>query len=441
MEWLLALTGLGRIHRVPARATSKPQLCWAIDAQEDCLELLGMIESCGFHGRRAAELRLWSDAVRVWTGSGGAARRSELRRLKTGLAAARRFGGGEQCASRWDTHRQFLGYISGFVCAEGCFGFSDGRPRFSVHLRRDDESLLQLLSEETGLGNVTRYRPGPPLNPSATWTITRRSELGELRDLLWKAGLPGRKLREMEIWERRSTNTRVPSASGVRRVAHSSSEPGSASPPRARIDRRNARSCSSCRDAMSNRSHLRHSGIGVWRKAVRCRARSTCAGAHAGRGNRRATRSCGTSAAGIRPWQPPGSALGLRGLRVRPAARSGGKRIAASSGRRSRPRCNGSSASTAGGPGRASSSGGGSSRWSMHRRRAPCTGCSPAGGPRCFRSRVRRCRRRGRRPRTPPRRAGRGSSFVRGRRRRPTRRRRRNRRRRAPVRGRWTGRR
>ena len=92
--------------------------------------------------------------------------------------------------------------------------------------------------------------------------------------------------------------------------------------------------------------------------------------------------------------------------------------------------------------GAASSSGGGSSRWSMHRRRAPCTGCSPAGGPRCFRSRVRRCRRRGRRPRTPARRAGRGSSC----RSRPPPaarlgRRRRNRRRRAPVRGRWTGRR
>ena len=396
MEWLLALTGLGRIHRVPARATSKPQLCWAIDAQEDCLELLGAIESCGFHGRRAAELRLWSDAVRVWTGSGGAARRSELRRLKTGLAAARRFGGGEQCASRWDTRRQFLGYISGFVCAEGCFGLSDGRPRFSVHLRQDDESLLQLLSEETGLGNVTRYRPAPrstrrlrgqsPVARSSAScaTCSGRPAFPDASSTKWRSG------------ERRSTNTRVPSASGVRRVAHSSSEPGSASPPRARIDRRNARSCSTCRDAMSNRSHLRHSGIGVWRKTVRCRARSTRAGAHAGRGNRRATRSCGTSAAGIRPWQPRGSALGLRGLRVRPAARSGGKRIAASSGRKSRPRCNGSSASTAGGPGRASSSAGGSSRWSMHRRRAPCTGCSPAGGPKCFRSRVRRCRRRGR---------------------------------------------
>ena len=200
MEWLLALTGLGRIHRVPARATSKPQLCWAIDTQEDCQELLGMIESCGFHGRRAAELRLWSEAVRVWTELGGATRRSELRRLKTELAAARRFGGGEQCASRWDTRTQFLGYISGFVCAEGCFGLSDGRPRFSVHLRQDDEPLLQLLAEETRLGNVTRYRPAPPLNPAATWTITRRSELGELRDLLLEAGLPGRKLREMEMW-------------------------------------------------------------------------------------------------------------------------------------------------------------------------------------------------------------------------------------------------
>ena len=98
------------------------------------------------------------------------------------------------------SRRAFLGYISGFVCAEGCFGFSNGRPRFAVHLRQDDEPLLRLLADETGLGHVTRHRPAPPLNPSATWTITRRTELVRLRDLLWSGGISGRKLAQMEIW-------------------------------------------------------------------------------------------------------------------------------------------------------------------------------------------------------------------------------------------------
>ena len=98
------------------------------------------------------------------------------------------------------SRREFAGYISGFVCAEGCFGLSNGRPRFSVHLRQDDEPLLQLLAAESGLGHVTRHWTAPPLNPSATWTITRRTELVQLRDLLWSGGISGRKLAQMEIW-------------------------------------------------------------------------------------------------------------------------------------------------------------------------------------------------------------------------------------------------
>jgi hypothetical protein len=66
------------------------------------------------------------------------------------------------------TRKQLLGYISGFVSGEGCFGLSRDRPRFSIHLRQDDRPLLELLAGATGLGRVQRAPVRPPLNPSAT---------------------------------------------------------------------------------------------------------------------------------------------------------------------------------------------------------------------------------------------------------------------------------
>jgi hypothetical protein len=200
LEWLLAITGVGRLRRVPAQRTSRPQISWIVDRQDDCRELLAMIEPCGFHGRRAAELRAWSHAVDVWTRCDGTGRRSRLGELRDELASARRFGGAETGAAPFRSPRQLRGYISGFVCAEGCFCISNGRPRFSIHLRQDDEPLLRLLAEETGLGKVRRHCPGPPLNPSATWTVAGRAELADLRDLLWHAGLTGRKLRQLAVW-------------------------------------------------------------------------------------------------------------------------------------------------------------------------------------------------------------------------------------------------
>jgi hypothetical protein len=200
MEWLLATTCLGRLRRIAARSTSKPQISWRVDSQEHCLELLALIEPCGFHGRRAAELELWSQAARAWIDTSGERRRTTMRRLMTRLAVARRFGGGAPAAAAFAGRDQLLGYISGFLAAEGCFTFSDARPRFAVHLRQDDRPLLDLLATTTGLGNVTAHGANPPLNPTATWTVTSRSNLAELIDLLRQGGLSGRKLREMEVW-------------------------------------------------------------------------------------------------------------------------------------------------------------------------------------------------------------------------------------------------
>jgi hypothetical protein len=196
----VASTGLGRLRRVAARLTSKPQISWVIDSQEDCRELLALIAPCGFHGRRAAELAIWSRAVEVWTETGGDKRRSTLRALKLELDAARRFKAVAPSARPFAGDRELLGYISGFVSAEGYFGLSDARPRFAVHVRRDDRPLLEVLASATGLGKVTEFCPSPPINPSATWTIAARAELASFLDLLRQGGLAGRKRRELEAW-------------------------------------------------------------------------------------------------------------------------------------------------------------------------------------------------------------------------------------------------
>jgi hypothetical protein len=201
MERLLVATGLGRLYRVPARSTSKPQIAWVITTQDHCRRLLTLIET-GFHGRRSAELMLWSQAVRAWTDESGETRRTAMRRLTAELAGARRFGGGAPSATPFAGRDELLGYISGFLSAEGCLGFSNGRPRSTVHLRQDDKPLLELLASATGLGSVTEHRPQRPLNPSAMWTITARADLAQLVELLLQGGLAGRKLRELKAWRR-----------------------------------------------------------------------------------------------------------------------------------------------------------------------------------------------------------------------------------------------
>lgn len=216
LEWLVASTGLGRLRRVAARLTSKPQIRWIVDSQDDCRELLELIGPCGFHGRRAAELALWRRAVEAWSEMGGEPRRSRMRCLRAELAAVRAFAAGAATAAPFAGETQRLGYISGFLCGEGCFGLSGGRPRFSVHLRGDDSPLLELLAQDTGLGKVTYYRPRPPLNPSSTWTVAARAEMALLRDLLLRGGLPGRKSREMEVWATAVEELNRAADSGVR---------------------------------------------------------------------------------------------------------------------------------------------------------------------------------------------------------------------------------
>ena len=328
--------------------------------------------------------------MRVWTGSGGAARRSELRRLKTGLAAARRFGSGEQCASS-GTPQAVIGLHKRLRLRRGLLR----------HLRRPSSVLGPFPAgrrvaaatsvEETGLGNVRRYRPGPPLNPSATWTVAGRSEMAELRDLLWHAGFTGRKLRELAVWGAAVEEYAVPALRAC--AASRLIEPaGERLPARAHIARRNARNSWSCRDAISIEAleALRH-----WSR----RKRSVVGTEYTRWRARGSTHRRGTHRAGIR--QLVRALAAARDRRRLRASRAGRRRSPPASARREQraslvAAVSGSSARMEGRRGRWSSSGGGSRRRCRRRARAPFTGSSPAGGPRCFRSRVRRCRRRGR---------------------------------------------
>jgi hypothetical protein len=201
VEWMAAITGLGRLYRVAARGTSQPQIAWLIDTQGDCVDLARLLSRPGFHGRRAAELAIWSEAVNVWVNGAGPSRRAELRSLKCRLEAARGFAcGAETALPLPEARRLRLGYISGFVAAEGSFGISRGRPTFAIHLRKDDRPLLEMLASLTVAGRIYDHTPALPLNPSSLWVVRAWPEVRDLLALLREADLPGRKRTEMETW-------------------------------------------------------------------------------------------------------------------------------------------------------------------------------------------------------------------------------------------------
>ena len=68
-------TRLGTIRSVPARRTSRPQLCWTVLAKSDCRRLVALLYEYPFRGRRAREFAIWAAAVKWWVGEDAIARR------------------------------------------------------------------------------------------------------------------------------------------------------------------------------------------------------------------------------------------------------------------------------------------------------------------------------------------------------------------------------
>jgi hypothetical protein len=200
LEWVRAITGIGRLRRVPARSTSRAQVIWKVDSQEDCSRLAELLAAFPFRGRRRQQLSLWSEAVAVWTRESGTARAQRLVELRAALAEGKRYVSDVRRRplppDEWKTA---LAYLAGFITAEGCFQIYQRRPRLSVHLRADDRPLLEMLADVTGWGRVADHSPSG-LNPSSTWTIGRRFDVEDVVSCLRRVPLGGRKLADFRIW-------------------------------------------------------------------------------------------------------------------------------------------------------------------------------------------------------------------------------------------------
>jgi LAGLIDADG endonuclease len=197
------VTGLGRLSRVPARQTSRPQVCWAVQSKLECRRLVDLLKHYPLRGRKGREFAVWASAVVEWTesryGAGGATTHRALRAHAEQLRELRRYVDrpDERTASSAGADG-LMAYFGGFFSGEGSFSL-DGRAVACIHLRADDADLLRTFQERFDLGRVSVSTPAG-LNPSVKWTVGRRAELPRAIALLDAAVLRGRKRREFDAW-------------------------------------------------------------------------------------------------------------------------------------------------------------------------------------------------------------------------------------------------
>jgi hypothetical protein len=200
---IVRVTGLGRVYRVAARRSSRPQVCWSVQSKLECRRLVELLRRYPLRGRKNKEFAVWAAAVDVWSeslyGSGGAATRlvlgthaRQLRELRRYVDGADAQGVAQPCADG------VIAFLGGFFTGEGSFSL-DHRAAACIHVRADDAPLLAALHRRFDLGRVSLSTP-PDANPSVRWTICRKAELPRAIALLDAAMLRGRKRREFEAW-------------------------------------------------------------------------------------------------------------------------------------------------------------------------------------------------------------------------------------------------
>ena len=54
---VVRVTGLGRLHAVPARRSSRPQVVWSVSSKLECRELAGLLRRYPLRGRKCREAR------------------------------------------------------------------------------------------------------------------------------------------------------------------------------------------------------------------------------------------------------------------------------------------------------------------------------------------------------------------------------------------------
>jgi hypothetical protein len=109
-------------------------------------------------------------------------------------------------------------YLGGFFTGEGHLYLSRDKCRVMVRLRDDDLPLLEAFIAGTGLGSIYLTPAYRSSRPAAAWVIYRRDQLKPAVDLLDRAGLRGRKLREFEVWREAALEFHKARAQRSRRI-------------------------------------------------------------------------------------------------------------------------------------------------------------------------------------------------------------------------------
>jgi hypothetical protein len=193
-------SGVGKLSPVSARATSRPQTCWTVQRQADCLRMVSILDRHRLLGKKLGEYDIWRTAVAAWTRRGGdshAVVADCLKRLRAYRAADNVPGLSEVSI----TDDRLLAFLAGFVTAEAHFGATrEGHPSFRINLRSDDGDILRLFRERLELGRLVDVPPYRTSRAAVSWQIGRLAELRSLTDHLDRYPPRGRVLRIYDAW-------------------------------------------------------------------------------------------------------------------------------------------------------------------------------------------------------------------------------------------------
>jgi hypothetical protein len=190
------LTGLGTITAVPARATSRPQVLWAINSRLECLRLAELLEQFKMRGRKRKDAGIWTEAVRALDKG----HLDQLPSLASQIREGRAYQEPDARADPPTDEAGLLWYLGGFFSGEGWFVINRNTARMGIKLRRDDRPLLRAFCDISGLGKVYDLPAERTWNPSSIWVVLNQGELRSAVDLLSASGLRGRKRREFGVW-------------------------------------------------------------------------------------------------------------------------------------------------------------------------------------------------------------------------------------------------
>ncbi len=243
-------TALGTLRPVKARAGSRAQVTWVIQAKADCLRLVELLDRYPLRGRKSRDYAIWRAAACWWIGVDPAARPSgrdwaPMEYLKLRLHECKRYqpsrsapidSGPQGLTAEWSS------YLSGFATAEGCFSISHSaaarfQPVFQLKVRRDDMALLSELRDRTECGRIYQQSGWNRSSPSTSWMVFSQRDLGHLCRVFDRFPPRGRKRREYEIWreavhEYAKAGPRAPIHERLRELRSQLAEERAYSPPR-----------------------------------------------------------------------------------------------------------------------------------------------------------------------------------------------------------------